>query len=585
MFKCSFLGLLSGIALAQAGGTPVLSIGHRGNDLFAPENTVASFTAAQGKADLIEFDVQVTADGKLVIMHDSTVDRTTDGTGSIATNTLAKLKLLDAGSWFSATFKGERIPTLEEGLNAILPGATPLIEQKTGSAASIVAELRRLNTLTNIVLQSFDWAFLSSAHALEPSIPLCGLGSGTLSSASITSISNTGARTVAWEKAGVTANTVALVHAAGLRLFVWTVDGPEIQNYLDLGVDGVISNDPGMVKSLQTPTTNGPVSLGDRLVSYWRLDDGLSASMVATAVDSKGTNTGTLLRPDGQSHWLGAGGARFGGAVQLQGTNGCVTFPKTASLDIGTNEVSLSLWVKLREFPSQNVDSFGGIFDSVEDSYVIYLDKSAQELRFKVTASNGDAARPGIPQAYLVTNQWLHVAATYSGKASPASGQTVIYLNGVARDVHTGSDSSGAGLTGNVKTGQGAALGRNGTQVANSFYGAVDDVAVWKRALGIEEIRQLYQQGQQGLSLGDLLRQPTSLLEPLTVRQSGVNQWQIVFRSLGSWQTFTLLRASDLAGPFLRVAGLNPVSLGGGIFRFDYTSDPKSWEYFRIEAQ
>src|SRR5512143_162902 len=82
------------LVIAPGRGCPgaVLSIGHRGNSLYAPENTVASFRSALGKADMVEMDGQVTSDGVLVVMHDSTVNRTTDGTGGIATNTLAWLK-------------------------------------------------------------------------------------------------------------------------------------------------------------------------------------------------------------------------------------------------------------------------------------------------------------------------------------------------------------------------------------------------------------------------------------------------------------------------------------------------------------
>ncbi len=201
--------LVGGILVQPSARSGVLSIGHRGNSLFAPENTVASFTAARGKADLMELDAQVTSDGQFVVMHDSTVNRTTDGTGAIATNTLAKLKLLDAGSWFAPQFAGERIPTLGEAMQAIIPYGTPLIEQKAGSAAGYVAELQRLGVVTNVVLQSFDWAFLTTVHALEPSLRLCALGSGTLSAATLTSILNTGARTVAWEQSAITSNEVA----------------------------------------------------------------------------------------------------------------------------------------------------------------------------------------------------------------------------------------------------------------------------------------------------------------------------------------------------------------------------------------
>src|ERR1044071_5237850 len=109
-FSIRLLAATTCISLASA---EVLSIGHRGNSLFAPENTLASFAAAWGKADLVETDGRVSSDGRLVIRHDATVQRTTDGSGAISTSTVAQLKLLDAGSWFAASFTGERIPTLE----------------------------------------------------------------------------------------------------------------------------------------------------------------------------------------------------------------------------------------------------------------------------------------------------------------------------------------------------------------------------------------------------------------------------------------------------------------------------------------
>lgn len=140
-------------------GGAVLSIGHRGNSLYAPENTLASAAAARGLADMVETDVRVSADGKLVIMHDATVDRTTDGTGTVASKTVAQLKLLDAGSWFSSAFTGERIPTLEELLTNTLPYATVLVEQKAGAAAAYVDELRRLGLVTNVIPE-FDLVFI-----------------------------------------------------------------------------------------------------------------------------------------------------------------------------------------------------------------------------------------------------------------------------------------------------------------------------------------------------------------------------------------------------------------------------------------
>jgi len=83
----------------------------------------------------------------------------------VASKTLADLNLLDAGSWFSASFIGERVPTLEEMITNTLPFATPLIERKAGPAVLYVEELQRLGVVSNVVVQAFDWNFLAAVHA------------------------------------------------------------------------------------------------------------------------------------------------------------------------------------------------------------------------------------------------------------------------------------------------------------------------------------------------------------------------------------------------------------------------------------
>jgi glycerophosphoryl diester phosphodiesterase len=580
---------LVGIALSQFsthGG--VLVIGHRGDSLFAPENTVASYASAVAKqADFVELDARASSDNVLVVMHDATVDRTTDGTGSIAGMTLAQLQALDAGSWFAASFAGERIPTFAQALQSILPRATPLIHQYTGTPAQFVTELASLGCTTNVVVQSFDWGFLSSLHALDPRIPLAALGQTTLTPAVVTNIINAGARTVAWEQSYITSNEVALVHGAGLSLFVWTVDGPTIKRYIDMGVDGIISNDPGMAKALQQPGTNNPSSLGNQLMAYWKMDDGLTNAFATTVADSKGTNSASLVRGDGASHWFDSSMARFGGCVKLDGLNAYVTLPQPGSMDINTNAMTFSAWVWLTALPSQLATSYGAIYDSTTDCYVLYLDRTNKELRFKITDVNAKAARPGIPEALLKTNKWLHIAGTYSGQVGPASGQVAIYLNGQAIDVHTGDDgTSPVGLTGNVKTGQAAAMGREGPTGGNYFTGFVDDVAIWRRALAAAEVAHLYGAGMAGAALADLVRQPTSLIRLLSASLTPQgNQLQIVFQNQEPWQSFRLLHATDWSGPFLEVPGLTSVALGHGTNLFNYPLSNMAREYFRIEGQ
>lgn len=107
-------------------------VAHRGLDEYAPENTLSAIAAALELRVAVEIDVQRTADGELVIIHDDTVDRTTVGTGAVAEMTLYELRQLDAGSWFSLHFAGERVPTLSE--------VTLLISERGRTEVTLVLE-------------------------------------------------------------------------------------------------------------------------------------------------------------------------------------------------------------------------------------------------------------------------------------------------------------------------------------------------------------------------------------------------------------------------------------------------------------
>ena len=151
---------------------------HRGYSQIAPENTVASIEAATGFADLSEMDVQVTSDGILVLMHDGSVDRTTDGSGSVGSMTLAQIQLLDAGSWFSATYVGEPVPTMAEAINACLANnIEPLVERKAGAASVYHAEFVSLGLdPSEFRVISFSSGFLADLDALNPDYRLGLLG-------------------------------------------------------------------------------------------------------------------------------------------------------------------------------------------------------------------------------------------------------------------------------------------------------------------------------------------------------------------------------------------------------------------------
>ena len=229
------------------------------------------------------------------------------------------------------------------------------------------------------------------------------------------------------------------------------------------------------------------VDMSAGLVSYWALDDGLSSGVSTTAADAAGTNDGTLVGFGSPPSWSDGAGAKIGGALHLDGTDDYVLIPNGPSLNIATNAVTLSAWVNLDVLPGAMDEGFGSIFNSVEDSYILYLDRGAAELRFKVTDSDGTAQRPGIPESSLTAGTWHHVIGVYDGTA----GQARIYLDGQLADTH-----ADANLTGSVKSGQTAALGRDGTSPQAFLHGAVDEMGLWDRALAGVEIERLWNLGQ-----------------------------------------------------------------------------------------
>ncbi len=149
-------------------------VAHRGAATLAPENTLASFRLAlEQEVEFVETDVQLTADGVPVLMHDPDVDRTTNGHGPLARLTLAQLQTLDAGSWFSADFAGEPVPTLEDFLDLLTPTATRAFLELKGDWSpdrvdAAVEQLRARNLANRVVLASFERRTLESVRELAP---------------------------------------------------------------------------------------------------------------------------------------------------------------------------------------------------------------------------------------------------------------------------------------------------------------------------------------------------------------------------------------------------------------------------------
>lgn len=167
---------LAGTAAADPAG-PMGACAHRGDVRHAPENTLPAFLSAVGKgAHMIEFDVAATRDGKLVLMHDATVDRTTDGKGRVDALSFDEIRALDAGAWFGPDFAGTRVPTPTETL-AVIP-ATILCNihlrggPEVGAACALV--LQRLGRLEHCFL-ACGAAQAEAARAAVPGVRLCNM--------------------------------------------------------------------------------------------------------------------------------------------------------------------------------------------------------------------------------------------------------------------------------------------------------------------------------------------------------------------------------------------------------------------------
>ncbi len=220
-----------------------LNIGHRGAADLEPENTLRSFcrAAAEG-ADAIELDLRLTRDGRLVVLHDADVDRTTNGSGPVAEMTLHELKRLDAGL-------GERVPTFEEVLEATgLPIHAELkVVEAAGPLADSILEQRLAGRIVPI---SFYPEALRQTKLSLPDLPV-GLilrGAPPNLAAEARSVDAT---YVSLEAAYLDKATVEHCQRAGLRVNTWTVNEPEeMRRTLETGVDGIVTDRPNLLANL-----------------------------------------------------------------------------------------------------------------------------------------------------------------------------------------------------------------------------------------------------------------------------------------------------------------------------------------------
>lgn len=244
---------------SQASKRP-FNFGHRGAKGLAPENTLSAFRAGLAAgADGVEFDVQRTADGHLVVFHDDDLKRIAGVSGRIVTSSLSMLRDLDVGRHFGPQFAGEVIPTLDDVLDSLPGDCLVNIEAKRfrmrsdGLEAGLVETIRRRNLYERCIVSCFNPIILWRIGRMDRRIPL-----GLLYDPDLPLLLGT-----AWPRrltridalhpwtGQVTVKLVSQAHREGRPVTTWTVNAPEeMRRVIDLGVDGIITDRPDVLSRL-----------------------------------------------------------------------------------------------------------------------------------------------------------------------------------------------------------------------------------------------------------------------------------------------------------------------------------------------
>lgn len=231
-----------------------LIIAHRGASAHAPENTMSAFQlAVEQGAQALELDAKLCADGEVVVFHDSTVDRTTNGSGRVSRLPLSALRELDAGEHFAEKFKGEKIPTLAEVFEAFGDKIYINVEIKNYTtikdelAERVCALVKRFGLENSIMFSSFRPSNLTKARSLLPTVPrgLLSLGGtqGWWTRSFGFTFGDYQSLNIALRD--VTPQQIQRVHKLKRKVFAYTVNrADDIRRLFQLGIDGIFTDDP-----------------------------------------------------------------------------------------------------------------------------------------------------------------------------------------------------------------------------------------------------------------------------------------------------------------------------------------------------
>jgi glycerophosphoryl diester phosphodiesterase len=232
-----------------------IRIAHRGASAHAPENTLAAFSKAlEFGVDGVELDVQGSADDEAVVIHDATLERTTNLVGKARNRTLAEFREADAGSWFDARFGGERIPTLAQALDLLKGKAIAVVEIKDrGIASAVVSTIRLTQAVRDVFAISFHPSVLLEVRSLNPRIPTGLLISEEVPAGEerahaidcVQRTCETAASTLNVNHRMVTPEFSYQARRRGMTLWAWTVNEVgRMRELISLGVQGITSDRP-----------------------------------------------------------------------------------------------------------------------------------------------------------------------------------------------------------------------------------------------------------------------------------------------------------------------------------------------------
>lgn len=230
-------------------------VAHRGASVTHPENTIPAFEESiRLKVDMIEWDVYPTKDGELVIIHDATVDRTTDGKGKVRDLTLAEIKALDAGAWKGEQFKGVRVPTLDEAL-AILPEWMHLNchlklerDEDPDLTLKVIEILRRFDMEGRTLFVTHVPEIVKTAQKEAPEFEPVLLPRGVEGTAYLDQCSEIGTKVLQPHRGLMKPEFVDEMHRRGMVGNVFYANSPEdIRTYIKMGIDGILTDEPAVM--------------------------------------------------------------------------------------------------------------------------------------------------------------------------------------------------------------------------------------------------------------------------------------------------------------------------------------------------